>query len=150
MASSPGTTRGTAGHSNGRFRHRHPSTTSPRSRTIRARDDWWHRKYTEDAEGRLIRLPTGGAEPDERGEVPLATPASQATDVAVADTATRKIHMPSPSYYPLVVAAGLPCLAYAAVFQEILWLIPGLVFLLFGAFAWGLEPSTEPEPAPVR
>ena len=52
--------------------------------------------------------------------------------------------MPSPSYYPLVVAAGLPCLAYAAVFTEILWVIPGLVLLLFGTYAWGLEPSTEP------
>ena len=53
------------------------------------------------------------------------------------------IHLPSPSYYPLVVAAGLPCLGYAAVFNEILWLIPGLILLLFGVFAWGLEPGTE-------
>ena len=28
---------------------------------VEARDDWWHRKYTEDAEGRLIHLPSGGA-----------------------------------------------------------------------------------------
>jgi cytochrome c oxidase subunit 1 len=89
--------------------------------TIRARDDWWHRKYTEDADGRLVRLPAGGA--------------------ASSAPAPRTIHLPSPSYYPLVVAAGLPCLAYAAVFREILWIVPGLVLLLFGAFAWGLEPS---------
>jgi cytochrome c oxidase subunit 1 len=54
--------------------------------------------------------------------------------------------MPSPSYFPLVVAAGLPCLGYAAVFTEILWVIPGLVLLLFGTYAWGLEPPTQ-EPA---
>ena len=77
------------------------------------------------------------------------------TDVAVADAAGATpavadehtdghgIHLPSPSYYPLVLAAGLPCLGYAAVFNEILWLIPGLVLLLFGIFAWGLEPSAE-------
>jgi cytochrome c oxidase subunit 1 len=53
------------------------------------------------------------------------------------------MHLPSPSYYPLVLAAGLPCLAYAAAFREALWLIPGLVLLLFGMFAWGLEPSVE-------
>ena len=53
------------------------------------------------------------------------------------------IHMPSPSFYPLVLALGLPCLGYAAVFSEILWLIPGLLLLLFGMFAWGLEPGTE-------
>jgi hypothetical protein len=29
------------------------------------------------------------------------------------------------------------------VFREALWLIPGLVLLLFGMFAWGLEPGTE-------
>jgi hypothetical protein len=56
------------------------------------------------------------------------------------------IHMPSPSYFPLVVAAGLPCLGYAAVFREILWLIPGVVLVLFGVYAWGLEPPTA-EPA---
>ena len=42
-----------------------------------------------------------------------------------------------------MLAAGLPCLGYAAVFNEILWLIPGLILLLFGMFAWGLEPGTE-------
>jgi cytochrome c oxidase subunit 1 len=53
------------------------------------------------------------------------------------------MHMPSPSFYPLVLALGLPCLGYAAVFREILWVVPGLIFLLFGMFAWGLEPSVE-------
>jgi len=28
---------------------------------VHARDDFWHRKYTEDAEGRLMKLPGGGA-----------------------------------------------------------------------------------------
>ena len=27
------------------------------------RDEFWHRKYTEDAEGRLVKLPAGAAEP---------------------------------------------------------------------------------------
>jgi cytochrome c oxidase subunit 1 len=112
---------------------------------IHSRDDWWHRKYTEDSEGRLVRLPAGGADSDEGSVVATATAEPGSTDVVVPEPLRRKIHMPSPSYYPLVVAAGLPCLAYAAVFREILWLVPGLVFLLFGVFAWGLEPSTEPE-----
>jgi cytochrome c oxidase subunit 1 len=111
---------------------------------VNARDDWWHRKYTEDTEGRLVRLPAGGAEADE-GSVATATAGPDSTEVVVDEAALRKIHMPSPSFYPLVVALGLPCLAYAAVFREILWLIPGLVLLLFGAFAWGLEPPTAPE-----
>jgi cytochrome c oxidase subunit 1 len=135
---------------------------------VEARDDWWHRKYTEDAEGRLVRLPSGGA--DESSDEPEAAEpphgtlgASTATailadkDVAESsgsatpavpysdDTDGHGIHLPSPSFYPLVLALGLPCLGYAAVFREILWVIPGLVFLLFGIFAWGLEPSVDEE-----
>jgi cytochrome c oxidase subunit 1 len=123
---------------------------------VEARDDWWHRKYTEDADGRLVRLPSGGADDAGAGEGVAASPApTSATGVAVADAAgatpavaddhvdLESMHLPSPSYYPLVLAAGLPCLAYAAAFREALWLIPGLVLLLFGMFAWGLEPSVE-------
>jgi cytochrome c oxidase subunit 1 len=138
---------------------------------VEARDDWWHRKYTEDAEGRLVRLPSGGADESsdepEAAEPPHGTHgtlgASTATailadkDVAESsgsatpavpysdDTEGHGIHLPSPSFYPLVLALGLPCLGYAAVFREILWVIPGLVFLLFGIFAWGLEPSVDEE-----
>jgi cytochrome c oxidase subunit 1 len=28
------------------------------------RDEFWHRKYTEDDEGRLVKLPAGGAGDD--------------------------------------------------------------------------------------
>jgi cytochrome c oxidase subunit 1 len=118
---------------------------------VEARDDWWHRKYTEDAEGRLVRLPSGGSD-DEPGEpagastgtaVAVADAAGATPAVAEAHTDGHGIHLPSPSFYPLVLALGLPCLGYAAVFREILWVIPGLLFLLFGVFAWGLEPSVE-------
>jgi cytochrome c oxidase subunit 1 len=140
-----------------------PSPTPPYNfaeiPVVEARDDWWHRKYTEDADGRLVRLPSGGADdaPAE-GAAETAVPAGTTTDVAVADAGGTTevvpvddhadghgIHLPSPSYYPLVLALGLPCLGYAAVFREIWWVIPGLVFLLFGTFAWGLEPSVDEE-----
>ena len=142
---------------------------------VEARDDWWHRKYTEDSEGRLVKLPSGGS--DDAGEsrrrgrrrlaarprrassaterdlttdvrgAPVADAESGGATPAVADDHTdgHGIHLPSPSYYPLVLAAGLPCLGYAAVFNEILWVIPGLILLLFGMFAWGLEPSVDEE-----
>jgi hypothetical protein len=123
---------------------------------VEARDDWWHRKYTEDADGRLVRLPSGGSDDAGDGEpVATETVASQTTTVESAAGATpavpehadhadgHGIHLPSPSFYPLVLALGLPCLGYAAVFREIWWVVPGLIFLLFGMFAWGLEPGTE-------
>jgi cytochrome c oxidase subunit 1 len=128
---------------------------------VEARDDWWHRKYTEDSEGRLVRLPSGGADddPGDSGAEPVAAGSdsgSGGTETAVATTtatavATRDdpgdaghgIHMPSPSFYPLVVAAGLPFLGYAAVFLNPWLAIPGLLLILFGVYAWGLEPGAE-------
>jgi cytochrome c oxidase subunit 1 len=104
---------------------------------VEARDDWWHHKYTEDADGRLVRLPAGGSDDDS----PSAAIARANEHETEADG--HGIHLPSPSYYPLVVAAGLPFLGYAAVYQDIYYLIPGLFLLLFGMYAWGLEPGTE-------
>jgi hypothetical protein len=57
------------------------------------------------------------------------------------------IHMPSPSYFPFIVAAALPILGHAAVFKNLWLLIPGVPLLLFGIYGWGIEPSTEPEHA---
>ena len=113
---------------------------------VESRDDWWHRKYTEDAEGRLIHLPSGGAGEGESAGAVSATTGDRETDVAAGSHGHpdgHGIHMPSPSYFPFVVALGLPCLGYAAVFREILWVIPGLLLFLFGVFAWGLEPPTQ-------
>ena len=114
-----------------------PSYNFAQTPIIEARDDWWHHKYTEDAEGRLVALPTGGSDDDS----PSATIARANAHETEADG--HGIHLPSPSFYPLVVAAGLPFLGYAAVYQDIYYLIPGLVLLLFGIYAWGLEPGTE-------
>ena len=126
---------------------------------VEARDDWWHRKYTEDSDGRLVRLPSGGADDapgeaaGEPGEAVVAagaggTATATATTTAVATRDEHGadghgIHMPSPSFYPLVIAAGLPFLGYAAVFLNPWLAIPGLLLVLFGVYAWGLEPGTE-------
>jgi cytochrome c oxidase subunit 1 len=94
---------------------------------VQARDDFWHRKYTEDDEGRLLALPSGGAAPAPSGE-------------------GHHIHMPSPSIYPFVMALGLPPLGYAAVYHSFVWLPVGVLILLFGMFAWAIEPPDAPEP----
>ena len=49
------TTRGTRRTLEWSTRRRRPSTTSPRSRSSTHRDEFWHRKYTEDDEGRLVQ-----------------------------------------------------------------------------------------------
>jgi cytochrome c oxidase subunit 1 len=114
-----------------------PAYNFAQTPAVEARDDWWHHKYTEDADGRLVPLPAGGSD----DESPSATIARANEHETTADG--HGIHLPSPSFYPLIVAAGLPFLGYAAVFRDIRWLIPGLVLVLFGIYAWGLEPGTE-------
>jgi hypothetical protein len=52
--------------------------------------------------------------------------------------------MPSPSLFPLIMAAGLLPLGYAAVYHSFVWLAVGLPILLFGMYAWAIEPATEP------
>ncbi len=95
---------------------------------VRARDDFWHRKYVEDEYGRALRVPAGA-----RGDA----------DAPVED---HGIHMPSPSYWPLVAAAGFPTAAFGLIYYETRWavLIPvGLLSLLVGLYGWILEPASE-------
>jgi NNP family nitrate/nitrite transporter-like MFS transporter len=47
---------------------------------------------------------------------------------------------------PLVMALGLLPLGYAAVYHSFAWLGVGVIVLLFGMYAWAIEPATEPEP----
>ena len=108
---------------------------------VEARDDFWHHKYTEDETGHAVRLPSGAA---------VAVEERPAGGDGGGEHGGEEhgdghgIHMPSPSYFPFVVALGLPILGYAAVFQAV-WLVPiGAVVLLFGVYAWGIEPQTEP------
>jgi cytochrome c oxidase subunit I len=90
------------------------------------RDDFWHRKYTEDDNGQLVRLAQGAADTTE-------TPSHS------------HIHMPSPSYWPFVFALGLPILGYGFVFKNWWILAVAVVWMMFGMTGWATEPSTEPE-----
>lgn len=51
------------------------------------------------------------------------------------------IHLPSPSYWPLLLAFGLPVMAYGVIYS--LWLIPvGAAIVVTSMFGWALEPHT--------
>jgi cytochrome c oxidase subunit I len=96
-------------------------------------DDHWHHKYTEDDEGKLVKLPTGGA-----GEEEQLIPAG---------FDPHSIHMPSPSYWPLIFALALPIMGYGFVFKNWYLLAAGVVIAFFGLNGWAIEPSTDPEPS---
>ena len=54
------------------------------------------------------------------------------------------IHLPSPSYWPILLAFSLPIMAYGVIYNLFL-LLGGAVLALVSFYGWGLEPHTAPE-----
>jgi cytochrome c oxidase subunit I len=94
---------------------------------VHALDDFWHRKYVEDKGGRPVRVPAGAAQESDEVGVP-----------------GKSIHLPSPSFWPLVAALGLPVMAYGVIYSW--WLIgAGAIVTLTGVYGWAMEPSVSEE-----
>ena len=93
---------------------------------VHALDEFFHLKYEEidtDAGPRLHKIHTAEE--------------LMAEQEAHADT---HIHMPSPSYWPMVLAIALPIMAYGIIFTKLLAVAGGFILLL-AMFGWALEPS---------
>ncbi len=91
---------------------------------VESLDEFWHRKYGTDEDGRVVRV-------------------ASAEEVCQAGTATG-VHLPSPSYWPLVFAVGLPFIALGLIFN--LWLtVPGGLLVLMSLYAWVFEPVDDPD-----
>jgi cytochrome c oxidase subunit 1 len=87
-------------------------------------DEFWHRKYGYDENHRVVRV-------------------AKTEDVAHKGTATN-VHLPSPSYWPIVIACGLPLIAYGLIFN--LWLcVPGAIIVLGGFYGFAMEPVDDPD-----
>ena len=56
------------------------------------------------------------------------------------------IHMPSPSYFPLIAALGFPIMATGLIYDYALVAV-GAAVLFVGIYGWALEPATEGEEA---
>jgi cytochrome c oxidase subunit 1 len=99
---------------------------------VHSLDEAWHRKYAETRGGRVVPVPAGGS-----GEVLHDGDAHDG-----AHGGGHAIHMPSPSYWPIVAAFGLPLIGYGIIFN---WALVGVgvVVMLVGLFGWILEPSAE-------
>ncbi|MDQ3946553.1 MAG: cytochrome c oxidase subunit I [Actinomycetota bacterium] len=125
-------------------------------------DDYWHHKYTEDDEGRLVMLPSGGSDGGTPGDAGAGDSVPEqgtvSTDTvpedphAAADAQPgghghgdgHGIHMPSPSYFPALASIGFPLLGFGGIYHWI-WAAIGAVFLLAGVFGWASEPLAEEE-----
>jgi cytochrome c oxidase subunit 1 len=92
---------------------------------VHSEDDFWHRKYTEDENGNAVPIPGGGA--------PL-----------VAGPDDPPIHLPSPSYYPILAAFGMFLTVLGLVYVPLGLVLAGIgvVTIVWGFFGWSMEPLT--------
>lgn len=97
---------------------------------VHARDDWWHKKYAESADGRAVPIPAGAAQTFEASDY-------EASERPI--TIGHGIHVPSPSYYPVLAALGLPIIAYGLIYAYPAAVV-GAIILLLGIYGWVLEP----------
>ncbi|PZC44253.1 MAG: cytochrome c oxidase subunit 1 [Chloroflexi bacterium] len=90
---------------------------------VRSLDDWWETKQGLDYK----EVPASGGSGNEGHE----------------------IHLPQPSYWPIVAAFGLFIAAYGVVFNDLLipWALAavGLTIGFIGVYSWSLEPVNDPE-----
>jgi len=92
--------------------------------TVTGLDEFWNRKYGEDDEGRLVRI--------------------AATEDVVQKGDGRGVHLPSPSYWPITLAFGMPWIAYGLIYN--LWFcVFGAVIMITAIYGWIMEPSTDPD-----
>jgi cytochrome c oxidase subunit 1 len=96
--------------------------------TVHHLDEFFHRKYEEDPETHTMRQ--------------IAT--AEEIMAEQERNADKHIHMPSPSYWPIVLAGAVPIITFGMIYSHLLAVIGGVI-LLFAAFGWALEPSTAPE-----
>jgi cytochrome c oxidase subunit I len=59
--------------------------------------------------------------------------------------ADKHIHLPSQSYWPIVVAFGLPIVGIGLIYNFVISALGGLI-VVAGLFGWAMEPSVaDPE-----
>src|SRR4051812_22379814 len=85
-------------------------------------DEFWHRKYGEDEAGRPVRI-------------------AETADVVQKGDGVP--HLPSPSYWPIVLAFSLPLIGYGIIFN-LGFAAVGAVVMIVAVYGWGLEPGFEP------
>ena len=97
--------------------------------TVHGRDPFWEQKYPhgQDDQPRELR-PVAGASNGHDGQED-----------------GHGIHMPSLSYYPIMVALGFMVAAFLFILNPPLGAI-GIVISLLGIYGWSFEPASEPSP----
>ncbi|MGH3649383.1 MAG: cytochrome c oxidase subunit I, partial [Acidimicrobiia bacterium] len=111
-----------------------PEYNFAQSPVVTRLDHFWHMKYDEDSEGRAVRKPEAD-EVIEKLEYDGLNP-------------TSPIHLPAPTYFPFVMALGLPLIAYGIIYHTTMWgkalIAIGALISLSALIGWAMEPLEEP------
>jgi cytochrome c oxidase subunit I len=101
--------------------------------TVTKLDHFWHLKYDEDAEGRPMRRAEANdllERLDEEGRNPR-----------------QAIHLPNPSYFPIIAALGIPLAFYGIIYHTSVagkaLIVVGALVTLSALIGWGMEPLEE-------
>jgi cytochrome c oxidase subunit I len=86
-------------------------------------DEFFMQKYAEDADGNLVKVKSA--------EQLLAEQEANAD---------KHIHMPSPSYWPIVLAFGLPVVALGLIYNLLITFV-GALIIVAACYGWAVEPS---------
>jgi cytochrome c oxidase subunit 1 len=96
---------------------------------VEAIDDFWYKKYGEDEDHLPVRLDTNPLDPS-----------------ALNPDEDYHVHLPSPSYYPILLALGIVTLAYGFLWLPVGYLVMavGLGLMLWAIFGWAMEDIDHP------
>jgi cytochrome c oxidase subunit 1 len=104
---------------------------------VHSRDEFWHRKYQEDEQGNVVPVIAGAAQAPEVAH-------SGGDGHGDAHDDGHGIHLPSPSFMPLIASLGFPFIAVGLIYDYAL--VPvGATLLIVGLYGWAMEPATEEE-----
>ena len=95
--------------------------------TVGHLDEFFHRKYED----------RGSEEHHDYHQVATAEDLLAEQEA----NAEKHIHLPSPSYWPILLALGLPIMAYGVIYN-ILLIAAGALLVLVSLYGWGMEPHT--------
>jgi cytochrome c oxidase subunit 1 len=87
--------------------------------TVYDRDDWWAQKRRQVRRG----VPVGGGSGEHNEE--------------------HSIHLPQPSYWPMVVGIGMLIFGYGAIYNWIVTIV-GAAIMVIAVYAWSFEPVNDP------
>ena len=118
--------------------------------TIEHRDPLWAEKYGLYEEDTQVDFAIGGKTVGE-GHVPDESPTEhRITALAANETGDADVHMPNPSYYPVIAAIGFFLVAFGMIIDNpdiMLWALPvplvtlaGMIIMIGGIYGWALEP----------